>query len=472
MRMFVRIISAVVVVAATSSFARTFDFKAMGTTGATSGRQVWWGTTEKSKSAWFRVKVGGATKIDDMSEIEIRAGTVFKNVKDKRTGVNDVAKFPFEPINVGKPLFFMISTGVAFSRNDNYDSSYNRGWQLAGCIIEIWQKGKVVKHWSNVPGNGGKSKLVDTVKCLHIDARGYEHNSEYSAFDNATSIYPVDDNGERINIDEVLQAFRNASDADAKQSDQATAKKTYYLIRNVREVEYNRDYILRRMDRGQDCSYVQERKMTKDELADYKIENSNCKVFESKEKMLAFLKTGEDLKTDGKWYFAIRDVNNITMYDKRRALEDITREGYYCYSDSNVLKRKFTDEEVKDFKALNPNCKMFRDVDEFKDFIRNVKPVAEGGPVVRRYDEGGGPVVVRRWSGDGGNDSSRFVITNGTRRFFRTRSSSYGREPQQQPQLSPEELKKAIDVESAHEKEMFERKFGEAGKKHINNSAE
>lgn len=253
---------------------------------------------------------------------------------------------------------------------------------------------------------------------------------------------------------------------------QGTLVKTYYLVRDARNLEYNREYIVHQLEQGRECSYAQRRKMTKEELADYKIENSNCKVFESEEELMAFLKNGEEQKAGAKWYFAIRDAKNVTMYDKRRALEDMARGGYYSYSDANVLKRKFTDEEVKDFKALNPNCKMFRDVDEFKEFMRNVKPVAEGGSVVRRFEEEGGPVVVRRWSGDGEEGDSRIVITNGTRRFFRTRSSSYRREPQQQRQLSPEELKKIIDAENAHDKEMFERKFGKEGQKQINNPVE
>lgn len=249
-----------------------------------------------------------------------------------------------------------------------------------------------------------------------------------------------------------------------------TLMKSYYLVRNVHELEYNREYILRQLERGRECSCVQRRKMTKEDLADYKIENSNCKVFESEEELLAFLKDGEKQKAGAKWYFAVRDAKNVTMYDKRRALEDMANGNYYSYSDSNVLKRKFTDEEVKDFKALNPNCKMFRDVDEFKEFMRNVKPVSEGGPVVRRFEEGGGP-VVRRWSSDGEGSGTRIVITNGMRRFYRTRSSSYGREPQQQRELSPEELQKIIDAENVHDKEMFERKFGKEGLKHINNSS-
>lgn len=42
----------------------------------------------------------------------------------------------------------------------------------------------------------------------------------------------------------------------------------------------------------------------------------------------------------------------------------------------------------------------------------------------------------------------------------------------QRLQLSPEELKKIIDAENAHDKEMFERKFGKEGQKQINNPVE
>lgn len=215
MKMKIGMIGVVAVLAVTTASARTFDFKPMGTKGSSSGRGTWWwGTTEKSKRAWFQVKVGGATKIDDKSELEIRAGTVFKNVNDKRTGVNDIAKFTFEPINVGKALFFMVSTGTAFSRSESYwsEGRQDQGWQVAGCIIEIWQKDKLVKHWSNVPGNGGKSKLTNSVKCFHIDAKGCERNDEYSVFDNATEIYSVTKDGERIDIDEALEEFRPKSD--------------------------------------------------------------------------------------------------------------------------------------------------------------------------------------------------------------------------------------------------------------------
>ena len=242
---------------------------------------------------------------------------------------------------------------------------------------------------------------------------------------------------------------------------QGTLMKSYYLVQNARELEYNREYILRQLEQGRMCSYVQRRRMTKEDLADYKIENSNCKVFEEEEELMAFLKRGEEQKAGAKWYFAVRDAKNVTMYDKRRALEDMASGSFYSYSDSNVLKRKFTEEEVKDFKALNPNCKLFRDVDEFKEFMRNVKPAA------------GGPSVVRRWTSEeqNGVGGENPVLTNRTRRVMYSRSyppssSSRARE------LSSEELKKIIDAENAHDKEMFERKFGKEGLKRINNSAD
>ena len=216
--------SVIAVFAMTSSFARTFEFKSKGTRGSSTGAgDAMWTTTTKTKSALFGVKVGSASKGDDMSQMEIRAATIFKNAKDKRTGVNDIAAFKFEPINTSKPLFFMVSTGTAKSSTDKYwaDSNRSSGWQVAGCIIEIWQGGKMLKHWSNVPGNGGKSKLTDAVKCLHIDARGYEHNSEYSAFDNATEIYSVNKDGERVDIDEVLEEFRTSPKAVAGEEDGA-----------------------------------------------------------------------------------------------------------------------------------------------------------------------------------------------------------------------------------------------------------
>ena len=111
----------------------------------------------------------------------------------------------------------MVATGTAYARTDNYfvDGAFDRGWQMAGCIIEIWQKGKVVKHWSNIPGNGGKTRLTNDVKQLRINAKGQECNGEYSVFDNATEICPVSQKGEKIDLDEVLSEYRELNKPEA-----------------------------------------------------------------------------------------------------------------------------------------------------------------------------------------------------------------------------------------------------------------
>ena len=216
-----------------SAQARTFEFKQFKSTGSKANSEYYWMGTEKSKSAWFRVKIGGATKIDDTSEMEIRAATVFKNVKDRKTGVNDIAKFRFDPINKGKAIYFMISSGVALSlERDKYwygnDGKADRGWQLAGCIIEIWQKGKVVKHWSGA-GTAGKTRLADGIPLLRINKDGYASEGDRNRFgrdfDNATEIFSVDEKGERVDIDDVLQPYRESEDDSEAESEKKSAKK-------------------------------------------------------------------------------------------------------------------------------------------------------------------------------------------------------------------------------------------------------
>ena len=228
------VICAMAVMLGFAAQARTFEFKQLKSTGTTGSAEYWWEGTEKSKSSWFQVKIGGATKIDDTSEMEIRAATVLKSVKDKKSGINDIATFEFDPINKGKAIFFMISTGSAFSREREscYYGNVSTGWQLAGVIIEIWQKGKVVKHWSNMSGKDGKAKLTENIKKLRINRDGHPSEGEryYNAkdFDNATEIYSVDQKGERVDIEEVLKPFRESEDGGktASKGDDASAAQT------------------------------------------------------------------------------------------------------------------------------------------------------------------------------------------------------------------------------------------------------
>ena len=199
--------------------ARTFDFKAVGTKGSSSGDSYWHGDVEKKKSAFFQIKVGSAGKLDDKSKMEIRAATIFKNARDKKTGVNDVATFSFDPVNGMKPLFFIVATGSARSQTDRYwvDGNRSSGWQVAGVIIEIWQAGKVVKHWTNVPGNGGKARLTEDVKQLFIHANGYSTGE--GNFDNATEVFSVNQKGEKVDIEELLKECAEPEEAAAKSSE-------------------------------------------------------------------------------------------------------------------------------------------------------------------------------------------------------------------------------------------------------------
>ena len=215
---------ALVLVMASSTSARTFDFKALGTKGSSTGGAYWYSNVEKRKSAFFQVKVGSAGKLDDKSKMEIRAATIFKNAQDKKTGVNDVATFSFEPVNGMKPFFFVVATGSARSRTDRYwvDGNRSSGWQVAGVIIEIWQSGKMVKHWTNVPGNGGKSRLIESVEQLLIHANGYS-TGEYN-FDNATEIFSVNQKGEKVDIDELLKEC--AEPEDDKKANESAAIET------------------------------------------------------------------------------------------------------------------------------------------------------------------------------------------------------------------------------------------------------
>lgn len=124
-------IAALLLTSISSAFARTFDFKALGTKGSTTSGEYWYSDVEKKKSAMFQVKVGSAGKLDDKSKMEIRAATIFKNAKDRRTGVNDVATLSFAPINTSKPIFFVVVTGTAKSRTDKYwDNNHSYGCRL------------------------------------------------------------------------------------------------------------------------------------------------------------------------------------------------------------------------------------------------------------------------------------------------------------------------------------------------------
>lgn len=205
---------AVMVITSFPAAARTCECKVYKTKGSSSGNNRGWGDPKnESKRMFAKIKIGGASKIDDKSEMEIRAATVLKNVETKQTGVNDITTLRFEPINTGKPIYFMVETGVARSSKETYWVDVKRGWQLAGYIVELWQGGRPVKHWSNVSGAGGKTKLTGDVKPLLVNTKGYEQReNSYDPFDNQTEVFAVNEKDEKVDIDEVLKQFRDTQE--------------------------------------------------------------------------------------------------------------------------------------------------------------------------------------------------------------------------------------------------------------------
>lgn len=209
------ILVAVLVGMSFCSHSRTFDFKFLGTQGASDGKNTNWYTT-KTKRAFYQIKVGSALKTDSKDEIEVRAATIMKNIKDKKVDVNDIATFKFMPINVGKAIYLEVATGTSFCRVDNdrfYYSDYSHGWQMAGCYIEIRQKGKIIKKYAGAKGLPKNLVLDDKVKQMRLDDKGDEV-SEYREFSNATEIYATTSDRKRVDIEEVLAQFAQPGDGD------------------------------------------------------------------------------------------------------------------------------------------------------------------------------------------------------------------------------------------------------------------
>ena len=63
----------------------------------------------------------------------------------------------------------LIVSGAAGKMEDRYAKvnggyDFSRGFTIAGVIVEIWQKGKCLKHLSNLSGRDGKISLKEGVR--------------------------------------------------------------------------------------------------------------------------------------------------------------------------------------------------------------------------------------------------------------------------------------------------------------------
>jgi len=149
-----------VLLAGTAS-ARTFEFKiASSGKSQNEGDNNYW-RKQKTKFVTINANVGKPTKKDCLDEMELRAATVMKDVRDKKKMlINDIKVFKFLPIN-DTALHFKVISATASASIDRdksfYDSSY--GSEIGALVVEFWQGGKCVKHWASATGPAGKIAL-------------------------------------------------------------------------------------------------------------------------------------------------------------------------------------------------------------------------------------------------------------------------------------------------------------------------
>lgn len=151
--------------------------------------------------------------------------------------------------------------------------------------------------------------------------------------------------------------------------------KTYYIIRDIDRIyEYDARNAVRYMKTGKGNmpnNYLV-KKMSDEDVEDYKAVYPRCEMFTDIDDFKKFVE-GDREVGDAKIYYMIRNADEITISDKRVAIEELGSEESYGYSGSNILKKRVTEEFLADFRALNPKCEIFDDYKEFKKFIRNAK---------------------------------------------------------------------------------------------------
>ena len=407
-------------------FSRSYKFRLKGGTADSKNSGYFYDKVVKKDS--FLVEMGAPSKIDSLDEIEIRAATLLKDIKSKKSVVNDVATLKFTP--TGRKQVFVVECGAAAGTRDRsyYGADYSHGYIKGGVIIEFWQNGKCIKHWSSATGPLSKTKLTSDTKCAHIGADGYERSDvSYRPFENATTITEQKDD--------------DSEDTEKPGEGQGDGK-DYYVIRDSRYIsDDDREYVFFKLGKETSqngASYMRsrifKRKFTQKELDEYKTIYANCKFFATLDEMKDFVKNEADRTEEDRkpLAYAIRNAENITTYDRRVVFEDLGS-GYSSYSSGNIVVRRFSDQDIEDFKMINPKSQVFRTLDELKAFMRTAKVVDVETP--RR--------AIRRSAQEPSSQDATRPATSAD------------------CQLSMEELDARIKAEMEHEKEMIQRKLNE-----------
>ena len=174
-----------------SGYSRTYNFKFVGGNTAKIKKSAYFNDITKNDT--FQIEIGTSSKNDCDDDIEIRAATLMKHIQSKKSVVNDIASFVFTPSQKEKKSF-LVKSGTAAGTRDKatyLGGDYSSGYIKGGVIIELWQNGKCIKHWSSATGPVAKTTLSDQLQCAYINSKGYESTRE--SFDNNTKIVSNND---------------------------------------------------------------------------------------------------------------------------------------------------------------------------------------------------------------------------------------------------------------------------------------
>ena len=218
----------------------------------------------------------------------------------------------------------------------------------------------------------------------------------------------------------------------------------YYVIRDARFItDSDREYVFLHMDKPGDNegdplsrAKIFKKRMDKEALEEFKTVYANSKVFETLEEMKTFMKNNRGVGpvSQNPTLYVVRNPERVTANDRRVVFEQLG-ESVVSYFGGNVVQRRFSAQDLEDFKMINPKCRVFQSLDELKEFMRTVQVVETGDdyPPPRR--------VVRR------AEPAQPAATVAPS----APSSNGGR------QITMEELDARIKAEMEHEKEMIQR---------------
>ena len=216
------------------------------------------------------------------------------------------------------------------------------------------------------------------------------------------------------------------------------------MIRDARFItDSDREYVFLHMDKPGDNegdpasrAKIFKKRMDKEALEEFKTVYASCKVFETLEELKTFLKNNRTVgavQRDPMMY-VVRNPERVTANDRRVVFEQLGQ-GTVSYFGGNIVQRRFSVQDLEDFRMINPKCRVFESLDDLQAFMRAVQVVETGedDPPPRR--------VVRR------AEPAQPAATVAPS----APSSNGGR------QITMEELDARIKAEMEHEKEMIQR---------------